>query len=133
MVAITDRYRRLVEKRRRERKNALLPIRVSLEGQTLLEGATLDVSRDGVYVRIPHGEQLPVGTRVGVEMSVPWELTGGSLGYRLWKSATVVRVEDRTLARQVGCHPRDCGVALAYDPETAVSAASESRLAAAVA
>ena len=95
MVAITDRYRRLVEKRRRERKNALLPIRV--------------------------------------EMSVPWELTGGSLGYRLWKSATVVRVEDRTLARQVGCHPRDCGVALAFDPETAVSAASESRLAAAVA
>ena len=45
----------------------------------------------------------------------------------------VVRVEDRTLARQVGCHPRDCGVALAFDPETAVSAASESRLAAAVA
>jgi hypothetical protein len=133
MVAITDRYRRLVEKRRRERKNALLPIRVSQEGRTLFEGATLDVSRDGVFVRIPRGEQLPVGTRVGVEMSVPWELTGGSLGYRLWKSATVVRVEDRTLARQVGCHPRACGVALAFDPETAVSAAGESRLTAAVA
>jgi hypothetical protein len=133
MVAITDRYRRLVEKRRGERRSALLPIRVSLEERTLFEGATLDVSRDGVYVRIPEGERLQVGTRVGVEMSVPWELTGWSLGYRLWRTATVVRVEDRTLARQVGCHPRDCGVALAFDPEGAVTAESESRLAAAVA
>jgi len=133
MVAITDRYRRLVEKRRKERRSALLPIRVSLDDRTLFEGATLDVSRDGVYVRMPGGERLPVGTRVRVEMSIPGELTGGSLAYHMLRMATVVRVEDRTLARRVGCHPRDCGVAFAFDPEVVVPAIGESRLAAAVA
>ena len=31
MVAITDRYRRVVEKRRRERRTVLLPMRVTMD------------------------------------------------------------------------------------------------------
>ena len=133
MVAITDRYRRSVEKRNGERRSVLLPMRVTLDGETLFEGATADVGIGGIYCRMPSGEKLSVGTRVRVEMSVPAELSGGSLGYHTTKSATVVRVEDETLARRVGCHPRDCGVALAFEPEVIVPAARLSRKVSAVA
>jgi hypothetical protein len=133
MVAITDKYRRLVEKRSRNRRSILLPMRVSREDRTLFEGATLDVSGGGVYFRMPHGEGLSVGTRLRVEMNVPAELAGGTLGYHTMRAATVVRVESETLARKVGCRPRDCGVALAFDPEIRTPAARHSRMAAAVA
>jgi len=133
MVAITDRYRRIVEKRRGERRSVLLPMRVTRGAETLFEGATVDVSIGGVYFRMLCGETLSVGTRVRVEMSVPAELSGGALGYHTTKSATVVRVEDETLARRLGCHPRDCGVALAFEPEVIVPATRLSRKVPAVA
>ncbi len=133
MVAITDRYRRIIEKRSGERRSALLPMRVTRDGETLFEGATVDVGIGGIYFRMPCGEELSVGTRVRVEISVPAELSGGSLGYHTTKSATVVRVEDETLARQLGCHPRDCGVGLAFEPEVIVPVVRPSRKVPAVA
>ena len=133
MVAITDRYKRLVEKRRRERRSMFLPMRVSTDGEMLFEGATLDVSSGGVYFRMPGGERLSVGTKLRVEMSVPAELAGGTLGYHTMKNATVVRVENGTLARRLGCHPHDCGVALVFDPEVVTPPVRRDRLSAAVA
>ncbi len=124
MVAITEKGRRLVEKRGWDRRSTLLPMRVSAEGRTLFEGATLDVSSDGIYFRMPGGESLSVGTRVWVEVSVPAELTGGPLGYRENRGATVVRVENETLASQVGRKPRTCGVALELDAEAPAVAAT---------
>lgn len=123
MVAITDRGRRLVEKRGHDRRSALLPMRVSRDRETLFEGATLDVSTGGVYFRMPGGERLDVGSRVWVEVCVPAELTGGPFGYRASRGATVVRVENDTLAHRVGRLSRECGVALALDDEAAVPAA----------
>lgn len=128
MVAITEKYRRKVEKRSLVRRSVLLPMRVNRNGETLFEGATVDLSGDGVYFRMPGGERLSVGSRVRVEMRVPGELAGGRLGYHAFRNARVVRVDDRTLARKVGCHPRDCGVALAFDPEVVTPAARGSRL-----
>jgi hypothetical protein len=126
MVAVTDKYRRVVEKRSRERRSVLLPMRVSVGGEVLFEGATLDVSGGGVHFRMPSGERLSPGARVRIEMSIPAELAGGNLGYRTMRQATVVRVENETLAYRVGCHPRTCGVALAFDPEVITSAARRS-------
>ena len=133
MVAITDRYRRVVEKRRRERRDVLLPMRVTMDHRTLFEGATLDVSTGGVYFRMPSGEKLAVGTRLWVEMSVPAELSGGPLGHHTMRRARVVRIDSATLARQVGCHPRECGVAVAFEPRVVGPAARTSRTAPAVA
>ena len=133
MVRMTERGRRLAEQRGGERRSMLLPLRVSRDTETLFEGATVDVGGGGVYFRMPGGERLSVGTTVRVEMSVPAELAGGRLGYHTMKTAKVVRVENRTLAHKVGCHPRDCGVALAFEPEVLTPAARHTRLAAAVA
>ena len=133
MVAITDKYRRLVEKRRLDRRSALLPMRVSRDGETLFEGATLDVSDAGIYFRMPHGETLSVGNRLRIEIEVPAALAGAALGYRTSRTATVVRVDNRTLAHRLGCHPRCCGVALALDPEVVTSAATGRRRTSAVA
>ena len=133
MVAITDRYRRVVEKRRRERRTVLLPMRVTMDDRTLFEGATLDVSTGGLYFRMPSGEKLSVGTRLWVEMSVPAELSGSPLGYHTMRQARVVRIDSATLARRVGCHPRECGVALAFEPEVIAPAAAHSRVVPAVA
>ena len=121
MVAITDRGRRLVEKRGWDRRSALLPMRVSVEGRAVFEGATLDVSTGGIYFRMPGGPEAigTVGSRVWVEMSVPAEMTGSPFGFRASRGATVVRVENDTLAQQVGRRPKDCGVALALDAEAA--------------
>jgi hypothetical protein len=124
MVAITDKYRRLVEKRMVHRRSLLLPMRVSRRGETLFEGATLDVSDRGVYFRMPGGEDLSVGMRVRLELNIPSTMTGNRFGVRRLMGATVVRVEDTTLAHRVGCHPRDCGVALALDPEVPAGAAA---------
>jgi hypothetical protein len=63
-----------------------------------------------------------VGSRVWVEVSVPAELTGGPFGYRASRGATVARVENDSLASQVGCRPKFCGVALALDAEVAAPA-----------
>lgn len=119
MVAITEKGRRLVEKRGWDRRSALLPMRVSVAGRAVFEGATLDVSAGGVYFRMPGGSDAigTVGSRVWVEVSVPAELTGGPFGYRASRGATVVRVENDSLASQVGCRPKSCGVALALDAE----------------
>ncbi len=134
MVAITEKGRRLVEKRGWDRRSVLLPMRVSVDGRTLFEGATLDVSAGGVYFRMPHGEELAVGQRVWVEVSVPAEMTGGPFGYRASRGATVARVENDSLASRVGCRPRTCGVALALDSESMAPAARMGRpMAAAVA
>ncbi|HUW57199.1 MAG TPA: PilZ domain-containing protein [Planctomycetota bacterium] len=133
MVAITDRYRKAVEKRRRERRVVLLPMRVTMDDKTLFEGATLDVSTGGIYFRMPRGERLSVGTRLRVEMSVPAELSGSPLGYHTMREARVVRVDSATLARRVGCHPRQCGVAVAFEPEVAAAAARHSETVPAVA
>ncbi len=128
MVAITSKGRRLVEKRGWDRRNALLPMRVSAEGREVFEGATLDVSARGVYFRMPGGEALAVGSRVWVDVSVPAELTGGPFSYHASRAATVVRVENDTLASRVGCRPRDCGVALALDAEPAATRAPGIRI-----
>ena len=120
MVAVTSKGRRLVEKRGWDRRSLLVPMRVSVAGREVFEGATLDVSAGGVYFRMPGGEKLAVGTRVWVEVNVPAELTGGPFGYRASRAATVVRVENDTLASRVGCRPRNCGVALALDAESSV-------------
>ena len=133
MVAITDKYRRRIEKRRLGRRTALLPMRVTRDGETLFEGATVDVSDAGVYFRMPGGESLLVGTRLRVEIDVPALLANGRLGYRAMRRARVVRIEDQTLAHRVGCHPRSCGVALALDPEVAAPAMARKRHASAVA
>jgi len=127
MVAITEKYRRMVEKRRGRRRSILLPMRVTREGETLFEGASLDVSDSGVYFRMPGGEQMSPGSRVHVEMSIPSDVSGGPLGVHLSRTATVVRIEDGTLAYRVGCHPRSCGVALALDPEVVTLAAAARR------
>jgi hypothetical protein len=116
MVAITEKGRRLVEKRAGERRGVLLPLRVSVDGRAVFEGATLDVSASGVYFRLAGCEDLSAGQRVRVEICVPAEFTGGPLGYRESRAATVVRVENETFAAQVGCRPRARGVALAFDP-----------------
>jgi len=133
MVAITEKYRRLVEKRSRERRRVLLPMRVSVDDRMIFEGATLDVSRQGIYFRMPGGERLSVGDKVRVEMTVPAELSGGSFGYHLVKEATVVRVENGTLTSRLGCHRRDCGVAVKFTPDFETPAARRSGLSAAVA
>jgi len=133
MVAITDKYRRLIEKRRLGRRSALLPMRVTRDGAMLFEGATVNVADDGVYFRMPGGETLSIGSRLHVEINVPAALAGGKLGYRTMRRGTVVRIENTTLARRVGCHPRSCGVALALDPEAAAPAAAQRRETAAVA
>ena len=122
MVAITEKGRRLVEKRGWDRRRVLLPMRVSVEGRTVFEGATLDVSSSGVFFRMQGGETLSAGDRVWVEVSVPAELTGGALGYRESRGATVVRVENQTLASRVGCRPRWCGVALELDAQAVAPA-----------
>lgn len=123
MVAITEKYRRVVEKRSRRRRSVLLPMRVGQNDVTLFEGATIDVSPEGVYFRMPGGERLSVGTKLRVEMSVPAELSGAGLGYHVMRNATVVRLDDQTLARRVGCRPRECGVALEFEPEVVAPAA----------
>jgi len=134
MVAITERYRRMSEKRRVRRRSMLLPMRITRDGETLFEGASLDVSDAGVYFRMPGGETLSTGSRVHVEMNVSADVSGGVFGIHLSRSATVVRVENGTLAHRVGCHPRNCGVALALDPEVVTTtAAARRREAAAVA
>ena len=128
MVAITEKYRRMVEKRRVDRRNMLLPLRVTRDGETLFEGATMDVSDGGIYFRMPGGEMLLPGSRLHVEMSIPTHLSSGRFGIHLSRSATVVRVENRTLAHRVGCHPKSCGIALALDPEVVTPAVAARRL-----
>ncbi len=111
------------ERRKERRRSALLPMRVIASGQTLFEGVTRDASPSGIFFGMPGGETLSVGDRVWVELSVPAELLGGPLGYRSSRGATVARVESSTLASQVGCRSRACGVALALDAEAVVPAA----------
>jgi hypothetical protein len=122
MVAVTERYRRLVEKRQDERRHALLPMRVIGEDGTLFEGPTLEVSATGVYFRMPDWERLHVGSHVSVELDIPAELSGGPFGRHIMRQARVIRIDERTLSSVVGCRPRACGVALEFEPEAAVAA-----------
>lgn len=131
MVAITDRYRRRVEKRYDRRRPALLPMRVSTSAGTIFEGPTMDISDSGVYFRMPGAEVVTVGDRVEVELSIPAELSGSRLGLHTLRPARVVRIDDASLARRVGCRPHDCGVALAFEPAAESAAFSEELLQAA--
>lgn len=131
MVAITEKGRRLVEKRGWDRRSVLLPMHVIADGCDVFEGATLDVSAGGVYFRMPGGENLSVGQRVRIEVCVPAELTGAPVGYRESREAVVVRVENNSLAARVGCRPRSCGVALALETEAAAPIVRPLRLIAA--
>jgi len=133
MVAITDRYHRRIEKRYDRRRHALLPMRLSTSAGTVFEGATLEISDSGLYFRMSNWEAVTVGEHVNVELSVPAELCGGRLGLHTMRSARVVRIDESSLARRVGCRPHDCGVALEFAAEAGAPAFKEGLLEAAVA
>lgn len=111
------------EKRKHQRQDVLLPLRVAQgdrTGKVLYEGVTINVGAGGVYFRTYGWRDLVVGTRVSVVIDVPPEmyqllLFGGMAGYgqvvRIEESGKFARLSpDRDEGR-----PTERGVALRFE------------------
>ena len=119
-------WRRMVsetEKRRHQRQEVLLPLRVEngdLTGKVLYEGVTINVSAGGVYFRTWGWRNFEVGSRVEVVIDVPAEMNallpfGGMTGRGM-----VVRVEESGRLARLNREgeddrPSERGVALQFD------------------
>lgn len=111
------------EKRRHQRQDVLLPLRVAngkLTGKILYEGITINVGAGGVYFRTYGWREFEKGTPVDVVIDVPPEMFqllpfGGMTG-----RGTVVRVEEtgrfaRLSSNSGEDRPSERGVALQFD------------------
>jgi len=111
------------EKRRHQRQEVLLPLRVAdgdLTGKVLYEGVTINVGAGGVYFRTYRWKDFGVGSPVEVVIDVPAEMNdllpfGGMTG-----RGTVVRVEEsgrfvRLSPEREEDRPSERGIALQFE------------------
>ena len=112
-----------IEKRRHQRQEVLLPLRVAngdLTGKVLYEGVTINVGAGGVYFRTYRWRDFQAGSPVEVVIDVPAEMNG-LLGFGgMMGRGVVVRVEEsgrfaRLSADRKDDRPSERGVALRFE------------------
>ena len=94
-AAATEASTNMKERRKARRYSLCLPvtIRASIDNVPMsLHGETLDISTRGVYFTV--GNELKVGMKLGLTMTVPTALAGGMQVFIL-AVGKVVRVEKR--------------------------------------
>jgi c-di-GMP-binding flagellar brake protein YcgR len=92
-AAATEASTNMMERRKARRYGLCLPvtIRASIGNDPMsLQGETLDISTRGVYFTV--GNELEVGMKLGLSMTVPMGLAGGMQVFLL-AVGKVVRVE----------------------------------------